>query len=313
MSAFPIEELFTPLSIGEFMATHWEKQFIITPGESSRFQEIFAWADLQGLLENHSHGALGLTITRSGVTVPEHEITDVVAMRGRRTTRVNTSSLMQILAAGATLKLSCIDERLPKLRSLADQMESVFQAQVHCDITAAIREFPHFRPSYDPFDKIILQIAGRTMWHLFGSSVLSPLAGNSPSEKPSGSQVWDGHLEAGSMLYIPRGYWHTASTASDASMYIAMGIYSLTGLDFLWWVLEQATASLAVRSSVPATSGRDRDEYFGRLRQVVLKLMSPEIAERFFTELGPQAHPRPRIDFVADLKISCSTDDHQNG
>ena len=46
-------------------------------------------------------------------------------------------------------------------------------------------------------------------------------------------------LEAGDLLYIPRGWWHVAMPLDEPTLHLTVGVNNLTGADFLRWFADR--------------------------------------------------------------------------
>jgi hypothetical protein len=89
-------------------------------------------------------------------------------------------------------------------------------------------------PHYDDHDVLILQIQGSKTWHLYVGADMAPRDIQRDKDKavvlerlPAPTDV---HLEAGDVLYVPRGRVHAAETHSEPSIHLTVGIHAPTVL-----------------------------------------------------------------------------------
>jgi ribosomal protein L16 Arg81 hydroxylase len=95
-----------------------------------------------------------------------------------------------------------------------------------------------FGKHWDTHDVFAIQLIGKKRWQLFAPSF--PL--------PTSSQVSEGlqhtcpstatlecELEAGDMLYIPRGWWHQVTPFDVGSLHLSVGAYLPTLNDYIMW------------------------------------------------------------------------------
>jgi hypothetical protein len=79
--------------------------------------------------------------------------------------------------------------------------------------------------------------------------------------------LWEGTLEDGDLLYIPRGWWHVALPLAEPTLHLTVGIHNRTGLDLLRWLAERMRASETFRRDLPRmSSAQVRAEHAARMR-----------------------------------------------
>uniref|UniRef100_A0A8W7P0F4 Bifunctional lysine-specific demethylase and histidyl-hydroxylase n=1 Tax=Anopheles coluzzii TaxID=1518534 RepID=A0A8W7P0F4_ANOCL len=88
-----------------------------------------------------------------------------------------------------------------------------------------------FAPHYDDIEAFVLQIEGRKRWRLYGprqpQEVLARVSSeNLRQDELAGPPIVDVVLEAGDLLYFPRGCIHQAATVPGAhSLHITVSVY----------------------------------------------------------------------------------------
>lgn len=96
-----------------------------------------------------------------------------------------------------------------------------------------------FVPHYGPHDVLILQIQGAKTWRLSVGADVAPREmlrheGVATTGPPLPSTV---RLEAGDVLYVPRGRVHAAQTTSESSVHLTVGLHAPTVLTLISHVL----------------------------------------------------------------------------
>ena len=192
---------------------------------------------------------------------------------------------MRELREGATLVLDAVDELHPPVRDVAEALEGVFRVRVQVNGYAGWRTSHGFDLHFDDHDVFVLQIAGRKDWKIYG---LSP-------ERPD-TPIWEGRLEDGDLLYIPRGWWHVATPLDEPTLHLTVGVSNPTGADLLSWFVEKLRANEQIRQDLPQfSSSADQQEYLDRIRQVVASEWSSSLLCEYFADLDAKAQPRPRL------------------
>lgn len=89
---------------------------------------------------------------------------------------------------------------------------------------------------FDTHDVFVLQIEGSKRWYLYPPTQPTPLLGSFQpifSENTLGEPLQSVCLEAGDLLYIPRGYIHHAATEQSSSLHLTLGIYPAQWFDLI--------------------------------------------------------------------------------
>ncbi|MGB9178112.1 MAG: cupin domain-containing protein, partial [Pyrinomonadaceae bacterium] len=114
------------------------------------------------------------------------------------------------------------------------------------------------------------------------------------ARKPEHEPLWEGTLEDGDLLYIPRGWWHVAFPMDEPTLHLTVGVHNRTGLDLLRWVSERLRASEIFRKDLPRfTSDAERAAHVSELRREFLDQWDDaELLKRFFDEQDAVAEAR---------------------
>ncbi|KAK6183574.1 hypothetical protein SNE40_011028 [Patella caerulea] len=127
---------------------------------------------------------------------------------------------------------------------------SVLQEYFGCCVGANIYLTPPgtqgFAPHYDDIEAFILQLEGRKNWKLYatrtGSEKLPRFSSENLNEADLGEPILNRVLEAGDLLYFPRGTIHQASALEDShSLHITVSCYQKNSwFDFFEKLLPRA-------------------------------------------------------------------------
>lgn len=137
-------------------------------------------------------------------------------------------------AEGYTIVLDGVETYVRAVGTLARsiEVELNFPIQVNTYITPPGQT--GLAPHYDDHDVLILQVQGSKIWHLYLGADRPPRELQREKEKavdadglPAPTDVC---LEAGDVLYVPRGRVHSAETTSEQSIHLTVGIHAPTVL-----------------------------------------------------------------------------------
>jgi ribosomal protein L16 Arg81 hydroxylase len=135
-------------------------------------------------------------------------------------------------ADGYTIVLDGIERYVRAIGTLARsiEVELNFPIQVNTYITPPGET--GLAPHYDDHDVLILQIEGSKIWHLYLGADRPPREIQRENENAVAVEDLpapaDLHLEAGDVLYVPRGRVHSAETTSEQSIHLTVGVHAPT-------------------------------------------------------------------------------------
>jgi ribosomal protein L16 Arg81 hydroxylase len=137
-------------------------------------------------------------------------------------------------ADGYTVVVDGIEQYVRAIGTLARSLEVElnFPTQVNAYVTPS--ESSGLVPHYDDHDVVILQIQGSKTWHLYVGADIPPRQIQRDTDKavdlerlPTPTEL---RLDAGDVLYVPRGRVHAARTHSEPSVHLTVGIHAPTVL-----------------------------------------------------------------------------------
>jgi len=154
-------------------------------------------------------------------------------------TRLRLGAMAGSLQDGYTLVLDGFDLRDAESGLVAEMFERVYACPVNINGYLSSRTYSSFGAHWDEQDVVIVQLVGRKHWSVYEPSALSPLQAVQP-EGASGDPIWQGTLEPGDTLFIPRGWPHLVKGLDEVSFHHTITMPRLHVLD----VLERATSGV---------------------------------------------------------------------
>ncbi len=294
-----LASILEPCAPGEFLDSSWGVNFLHVRGRAGRFAHMMPWSRLGEIVSRQRLDFPRLRLVRDGKPVPLSSYLRRVEGGRQRTIipRLKSTGLARELRSGATLVLDAVDELSEPVEDLAKGLELFFHERVQVNLYAGWQTSRGFDLHWDDHDVFILQIAGRKRWSVYGQTRPYPLVNDiEKAQKPEHEPLWEGTLEDGDLLYIPRGWWHVAEPLAEPTLHLTVGIHNRTGLDFLRWLSERLRASETFRQDLPRlASAAERAAHNARLREELLAAWDDSAVERFYEELDARAEPRVRL------------------
>lgn len=145
---------------------------------------------------------------------------------------LDTARIRADFADGYTIVFDGVERYVHTVAALsaAIEVELNFPTQVNAYLTP-----PHstgLGPHHDDHDVLILQVRGGKSWRVYEGADVAPceLRREAAVETKALPPPAELHLNAGDVLYLPRGRIHAARTASEPSVHLSVGIHAPTVL-----------------------------------------------------------------------------------
>lgn len=309
--------LLTPIDSRSFLRTCWGQTFLHVPGAPGKFSDLLPWPALNKILEQHRLDTPRVRLTREGKPVPATSFLSYQTNRRRPNqpiARVRGAELTRELREGATLVLDAVDELHSPITRLAESLESLFHVRIQVNAYAGWRTSHGFDLHWDDHDVFILQVAGRKHWKVYGMTRKYPLARDvePTTEKPQ-IPLWEGMLNDGDLLYIPRGWWHVATPLDEPTLHLTVGVNNANGHDLLSWFVDKLRAHEDVRRDLSLFEDEVRQAgIVTALRDLFVREWSPDVIRQYLADLDGRSQPRAHMNLpwgaMPDVLPSPDTD-----
>jgi bifunctional lysine-specific demethylase and histidyl-hydroxylase NO66 len=204
--------------VADFLKYTFEKKpalFRASKLGSSRFQCLLSLEGVQRLVCAPS------STLRYGADV---DVTRYTVAEGRNTvngaygTPAGCEAWQMFLKESCSIRLLRPQEHVDALWALCSMLETVFGTVVGSNVYLTPADSQGFAPHFDDIDAFICQVSGRKRWRVYAprgdGSDMQPRKSSvdfTEEEMASVNLVYDTVLEAGDMLYLPRGAIHQAN------------------------------------------------------------------------------------------------------
>ncbi len=291
------EKVIAPVTPESFFAESFEKKhLVIRRGDPTYYSSLLSTADIDWAVTT-----LGLSVPEVNVVQADRDIS--AADFAYESGFIDPLSVSKLFDEGATVIMSNLQERLPKLAEFCRALEKVFSARVQTNIYLTPAHSQGFKAHYDGHDVLVLQVEGTKEWRIYDTPLELPLQeqGFNPHDVPIGEETDRFVLEPGDMVYVPRGLTHDAISTDQTSLHITTGLMTRSWAD----VMVEAVRKLALndpafREGLPpgfANEGFDMSgaeakfaDLLGRIAGATLPPILNEFSADFVGSRLPRAH-----------------------
>jgi hypothetical protein len=286
------DNVFAPIGSDEFLRTYWLKRPVHIPGKRAQFEGLLTWDDLNAILEEHRLAPPRLKLYNDGKQInPSQYLTP----SAYGVPRIDAGGLAVAIAGGATVVLDDVQEAAPKVRNLIESFQLALRTDAYANLYAGWHGQKALDLHWDPQEAIVLQLSGRKHWKVYAPTRENPIKNDVVlAEPPTETAIWDGILEDGDALYIPRGWWHVAVPLNEPSLHLTVSATPPTGLDFLGWAVARLRGNAEARGSLSSAD----EEAPARVHQLLGELLAVGSLEEFLVEWDSNIRPNPHIDLI---------------
>ena len=200
---------------------------------------------LLDLVMRHSLTTPQFRIFQDGAELhPGRYINPSVTRRGQAIPMADMRRVGELMREGCTMVLDEVDFFDPTMEATCRALQWWARELVQVNAYLTTQDASGFKLHWDDHDVVIVQLAGRKSWEVRGASRRAPMYRDSaPNSEPSDEIVWQGVMEPGDVMHIPRGFWHQATRDDQGdgySLHATFGIVKRVGVNWLAWLADQA-------------------------------------------------------------------------
>ncbi len=210
-----LASLIAPADEEEFRARYWETEpLIVHRRDPGYYDGLFTVEDFDAAIMRH----------------PDYvKIANAPVNKSKKyaiSTAPGMEAILGDMREGGTIVLDQMHHREPKLgllcRTLAPEFGHMFQTNLY--LTPANGQ--GFSPHWDNHDVFILQVHGSKLWHIEKSRRVFPARGQEMGDegRELRGEINTFTLEQGDLIYIPRGFVHSAECGAVPSLHITLGV-----------------------------------------------------------------------------------------
>lgn len=289
-----------------------DRRFSVLALGTQLLDDLRGSATIDSLVADRDHvwGLGGISFSHGDE--PGHQPPPPGVALGGDSTRgwVDVGAFVGALAKGWTAILNGSDRFDPHLSAVVAALSSAYGARININTYISQGEAHGFGPHWDTHDAIIVPVHGVKHWAIFEPNVLSP---QRPWVNPavSPNPVWEGELEPGIALVIPRGWGHVVSESDGLSIHHTIGITRLEAHHVYERVAFEAGYRSTLRADFPFDLNQPIESYEGTvfddpqgLARETATLLTPELIERAMATFRARLPSRLRPSVTDTFRAS---------
>ncbi|WP_080408525.1 JmjC domain-containing protein [Burkholderia ubonensis] len=214
---------------------------------------VFSWRNVNEIFERSDITSKDFKLSYDGIR-PKEEYVESYLDVGALRYRLIKPAVYDYLRRGATLIAKKISNE-PKVHAFSKRIANYTGRRVVSSAYAAFGTKDSYRCHWDTRDVFAIQLIGRKRWVLYDPTLELPLYSQQSRDYehlyPCPTEAYlDVILEAGDVLYVPRGWWHNPLPLGEGSFHLALGTFPAYAVDYLSWALNQMPDILPARMSL---------------------------------------------------------------
>ncbi len=282
-----------------FGAEFWGQKPLLSRASAldQDFSDLFDTAAVDELVADRGLRTPFARMAKEGTVLGAGRFTGSGGFGAEIADQVSADKVLHEFADGSTLVLQGLHRTWAPLAEFTRQLivDIGHPIQVNAYITPASSR--GFDPHYDVHDVFVIQIAGEKRWTIHEPVFRDPLR----------SDAWTDHRDAvaerarltpyleetfrpGDVLYLPRGWVHSATALGDVSIHLTIGVSAHTRSELVERMIARLGASPALRAALPMGVDRlDAAALQSLVREATAELVELLAGDDFADDVAAEA------------------------
>jgi len=280
-----LAELLDPISFGEFVEGYYETRPLLVRGKNpAGFDRLLTLDDVDRLLSESYLRSEFVRVVQDGQGCSLREGIG----EGENQSEGGLEAVFQQYRQGSSIVLLSLQERWRPLQDLCRSLTVPLSARVQANAYLTPPSSQALELHYDTHDVLVLQTHGSKSWRLYAPWTELPLRTNPFRDAPKDLRPIDEFiLNAGDLLYLPRGFPHEVKSCESTSLHVTLGVKPILWAEVVDDAVQKVIErEVALRRSLPPGFASDPalfDACVAELRRILestLQQISAEAAMR---------------------------------
>lgn len=244
----------------QFASDYWATSPLLTRLEQlgQGFDDLFSLDAADEILSSRGLRTPFIRIARDGAIVDATTFTGTGGVGATVADQVVDDRVMDLFASGHTVVLQALHRLWPPLVAFAGELGAELGHPVQVNAYITPKQSQGFAPHYDVHDVFVIQVAGSKQWTIHDPVHPDPLRSQAWTQhraavlsRAAGAPKDEHVLGPGDVLYLPRGFIHSAETRGEISAHLTVGIHAHSRHDLAEALLELALDDPRLRRTLP--------------------------------------------------------------
>ncbi|MFL6850211.1 MAG: JmjC domain-containing protein, partial [Sphingomicrobium sp.] len=252
-------EFIAPMPVATFISDYFGKRPAHIRGASPR-SGLLSTVRLQELLSVRPHWTADnlKLILNSRPILGDHFLDEG---QGSGPRRADPAKVQLFLEMGASLVGDHIEDIDLNVREAAAMLSGQFAGITGANVYCSFQGIRAFNSHCDLHEVFAVQLEGEKTWQIYENRADAPVEtiqgpnAQAIIDQAKGRVMMTVKMQAGDLLYIPRGYFHDALASSSASLHLTFGTAPLNGRYLFRMLEELATKNATFREYLPDGRG----------------------------------------------------------
>nr|XP_014431763.1 ribosomal oxygenase 1 [Pelodiscus sinensis] len=293
--------LIAPISPQQFFEQSWEKKpLLIQRRNLAYYQGLFSTSTFDAILRDN--------VVKFGVNLDVTSYVDGTRETHNPIGRALPAVVWDFYRNGCSLRMLNPQAFSATVWHFLSILQEQFGSMAGANTYLTPAGTQGFAPHYDDIEAFVIQLEGKKHWRVYGprddTEVLPQFSSCNFAQEEIGEPILETVLEAGDLLYFPRGFIHQGDCLPDAhSLHITVSSYQRNSWGDLLEKLLPAALQMAIEEDVEYRRGLPLDylEYMGVLNSDVVDSRRDAFIERVQNLIKKVVDYAP-IDAAVDQK-----------
>ncbi|KAK6999567.1 bifunctional lysine-specific demethylase and histidyl-hydroxylase NO66-like isoform X1 [Biomphalaria glabrata] len=245
-----------PVKTDRFFSELWEKKPLLVKRHTADYNKgWFSTAELDKILRQEN--------IQWGVNLDATSFINDKRETHNQMGRAHAPVVWDMYQAGCSLRLLNPQTYSRNVWKVLSILQEYFGCCVGANIYLTPPGTQGFAPHYDDIEAFILQLEGKKHWRLYNSrnndEILPRFSSGNFSQLDLGEPILDTVLEAGDLLYFPRGTIHQGNATDEHSLHITVSCYQMNSWGDLLQKLLPAAVEIAMQENTEFRTGLPRN------------------------------------------------------
>ena len=297
----------------EFAADYWGTKPLLSTSDGlpDDLGGLFSADAVDELISSRGLRTPFIRMAKEGSVLPPVRFTGSGGYGAEVGDQVDSAKVLAEFAGGSTIVLQGLHRTWAPLNGFIRQLvhDIGHPAQVNAYITPASSR--GFDPHYDVHDVFVIQIVGQKQWTIHEPVHSDPLRGqpwtdhrDAVADRATGTPAIDAIFGPGDVLYLPRGWIHSAVALGGTSIHLTIGVSALTRYDVVEQLITGLADDPALRASLPLGTDLDaiRDTVRATLTDAAARLSADDaVVDAVASRLARRVRDTSRPEGVRPL------------